>query len=103
MKTILILIISSILSLHLIAQDSKAAPWAEYCAKLRDGKIIVLADGAGLTSDVTLENGTIIRADGTVIKPDGTKLVLKDGECMDGDTKTIEPKRSLKTKKEKSK
>ena len=96
MKTILFLIASSILSFKVITQDGKVAIWDKYCAKLQDGKIIVMTDGAELTSDVTLENGATIRMDGTVIKPNGTKIVLEDGECIDKDGKMIEPKLNKK-------
>jgi|GEM_PF-1446747 len=54
----------------------------KYCAKLRDGRLIVLHQGQEVTAEVTLENGTVIKPDGTVIKKDGTRVVLRDGECV---------------------
>ena len=55
----------------------------KYCAKMKDGKLTVMQNKAELTIDVTLSNGTVVKTDGEVIRKDGTKLVLKDGECVD--------------------
>jgi hypothetical protein len=53
-----------------------------YCAKLRDGKLVMMHDGEVMTADVTLQNGTQIKTDGSIIKQDGGTIVLKDGECV---------------------
>lgn len=104
MKTIFFLIAGSILSFLVIAQDITTEPlWQKYCAKLKDGKMIVMTDGMELTSDVTLNNGTTIKTDGTVIKSDGTKIILEDGDCVDKDGKMVEPYVDKKIKKDKLK
>src|ERR1043166_7595829 len=55
----------------------------KYCAKMKDGKLVVMHEGAAITADVTLANGTIIHPDGSVMKKDGSKMMLKEGECLD--------------------
>ncbi len=54
----------------------------KYCAKLIDGKLIVVNNGEQLTNDVKLADGTILHPDGNMVKPDGTSSMLKDGECI---------------------
>ncbi|MBL7922377.1 MAG: hypothetical protein JNJ40_18825 [Bacteroidia bacterium] len=55
----------------------------KYCAKLKDGKIMVVHEGNPITADITLTNGSTIKSDGTVITKDGTSFTLKEGECVD--------------------
>jgi hypothetical protein len=58
-----------------------------YCARLKDGVLVVMFQGNVLTSDVTLDNGTTIKTDGTVIKKDGNTITLKEDECIDKEGK----------------
>jgi hypothetical protein len=58
-----------------------------YCAKMQDGKMVVMHNGVVLTADVFLKNGTTIKPDGTVITRDGVRTSLKEGECIDADGK----------------
>lgn len=58
-----------------------------YCAKMRDGKLIVIHDGKELTTDMFLKNGSTIKPDGTVITREGVRTNLKEGECIDGNGK----------------
>lgn len=90
MKRIFFLIVVSVLAFYVIAHNTENILVDKYCAKLKDGITIVMADGIKLTSDVTLENGTTIRTDGTILKTDGTKIVLQDEECVDKDGKMID-------------
>lgn len=93
MKKIILLIAAGLFSLNGMAQDAKHVtnPAAaesskgniKYCAKLQDGKIVVMQEKRDLTIDVTLANGTVIQTDGTVLRKDGTKFTLKNGECVD--------------------
>lgn len=61
---------------------SSADP-GQYCARMRDGKMVVLFDGKEITGDVFLKNGTTVKADGTVISKDGVRFSLKEGQCID--------------------
>ncbi len=58
----------------------------KYCCKKKEGKMCVMHEGTVITTEATLDNGTMVKPDGTVIKKDGSKMMLKDGECiaMDG-------------------
>lgn len=58
-----------------------------YCAKLRDGKLVVMHNGVAITADIFLKNGTTIKPDGTVITREGVRTNLKEGECIDADGK----------------
>lgn len=53
-----------------------------YCAKIKDGKKIVMHNGLRMNKDVTLSNGTRILTDGTIIKLNGARATLTSGECM---------------------
>lgn len=55
----------------------------QYCAQMRDGKMIVLFEGKEITSDAFLKNGSTIKPDGTVILKDGVRFTLKEGQCID--------------------
>lgn len=81
MKTIITFIIALIFSINAVAGNPNNHP-DTYCAKIKDGKKVIMHDGYVLTSEVTLANGTKIQIDGTIIKKDGTKGTLKEGECI---------------------
>ena len=53
-----------------------------YCAKLRDGKLVMMHNGEIMTADIVLENGTQIKTDGSIVMQDGKTIVLNDGECV---------------------
>jgi hypothetical protein len=55
----------------------------QYCARMRDGKMVVLFEGKEITGDVFLKNGSTIKPDGTVITKDGVRFTLKEGQCID--------------------
>jgi hypothetical protein len=71
-----------------------------YCAKMKDGKFVVMYEGNVVTADATLSNGIVIRTDGTVVKQDGSTITLKEGECIDKEGKIIEERMKAKTKKD---
>ena len=54
-----------------------------YCAKMRDGKMVVLFEGKEIGTDVFLKNGTTVKPDGTIITKDGVRFSLKEGQCID--------------------
>jgi len=57
----------------------------KYCAKMRDGRMVLMHKGDVVTSSVTLDNGTIVKSDGTVVMKNGTTMMLKEGECIHKD------------------
>jgi hypothetical protein len=89
------LLVTSLFTLQGVFSVNNRTTGDQYCAKLRDGKLIMMHEGVIMTGDVTLENGTQIKIDGSVIKPDGETIVLKDGECIDkkGITEEKKPKK----------
>jgi hypothetical protein len=68
---------------HLPQVTSMLAEPGQYCAQMRDGKMIVLFDGKEITGDAFLKNGSTIKPDGTVITKDGVRFTLKEGQCID--------------------
>jgi hypothetical protein len=99
MKTFLLAFITSLFVLQGIFGFTRQNNDEQYCAKLRDGKLVVMYAGNILTGDVTLKNGTQIKIDGSVVKPDGETIALKDGECVDKDG--ISPEKKPKRRQRK--
>jgi hypothetical protein len=95
MKTIIFLAATCIFSNHLIAGEDnpiyKKYP-DKYCTTMKDNKIMVMHQGNEMMEDETLTNGCKIKPDGTLIKKDGSKMMLKDGICIDKDGKMMEDK-----------
>lgn len=93
MKKIMLGLAISIFSLGAMAQEDKKQnqegqkPLDQesniYCAKLKDGIMVIMEGDKPINKEIILANGTRITMDGTVIKMDGTKIVLKDEECVD--------------------
>jgi hypothetical protein len=75
----------------------------KYCAKMKDGKLVVMHEGIAIISNATLKNGVMIKPDGMVTKKDGSTMMLKEGECIDKDGNMMmeEKKMNEKTKKDK--
>lgn len=97
-------------STGLLAQDYKMNKADEpkksdtrYCASLKDGRMTMMQDKKAFTTDVTLDNSTVIQTDGTVIKNDGSKIVLKNGDCIDSNGNLVNQKSNENIKEEKSK
>jgi len=84
MKTIITLIAASLFSFNAIAGNPEYHP-EKYCAKMKDGKKMVMHKGSAITVEVTLQNGTRIQPDGTIIKTDGSRVTLNEGECINKD------------------
>jgi len=61
----------------------------QYCAKMRDGKMVVMHEGKEITSDVFLKNGTTVKPDGTIISKEGVRVSLRDGQCIDANGKLV--------------
>ena len=85
------------LALGVFAQDStnamnKMAPKQNMQkhegVMMKDGKLLMMKNGqtTQLTTDLTLDNGTVVMTNGTVKAKDGKTTVLKEGDyvSMDG-------------------
>jgi hypothetical protein len=98
MKVFLLLLVTSLFALQGVFNTTVPQDDERYCAKLRDGKLVVMHEGSVLTGDVTLKNGTQIKIDGSIVKQDGGTIVLKDGECVDknGMSEEKKPKKKFR-------
>lgn len=91
MRTLIVIIAISAFMFQVTSADSDQ-PLDQYCAEIRDGRLVVVFQGSVLTSNITLDNGAQIKTDGTIIKEDGTTTVLKQGECIGKDGKLPDKK-----------
>ncbi len=79
MKKIICLIAGSVFALSVFATN----PWKDkFCAKMKEGKTVVMHNDKELSTDFTASSGVIIKTDGTVIKKDGSTFMLKEGQCV---------------------
>lgn len=81
-----VLLFALVFSLKVVPENRDVVPRQnedKYCAKLKDGKIMVVREGSAIAADITLTNGTTIKTDGIVITKDGNSFTLKEGECVD--------------------
>ncbi|HXU26739.1 MAG TPA: DUF6799 domain-containing protein [Bacteroidia bacterium] len=86
MKKIIWAAIALVLSLNIIAQNNNPKSFgSSYCAKIKDGVIVVIYQDNPITSDILLDNGATIKPDGTILTKDGNRIMLKDGECINQD------------------
>jgi len=101
-KLLILLIIGSVFSVYAITGNPPvpAKHPEKYCAKMKDGKKVVMHMGSAITADVTLNNGTVVKTDGTIVKSDGSTMTLKEGECIskDGDMSMEKHKKDKKSK-----
>jgi hypothetical protein len=90
MKTIIILIACSALSISAFSQDLKKdnrknqepEKEGQYCLGLKDGLAVLMKDGVAVIDDVVFNDGTKVTRQGMIINKDGTEKILKDGECV---------------------
>jgi len=85
MKTITLLFIALITSLHLQAQgdDHKSGDSNDYCVQSDGNKIYIIYKGNPIMADVVLGNGTTLKIDATIITKDGKTSLLRVGQCID--------------------
>ncbi|MCE3225782.1 MAG: hypothetical protein K0S32_333 [Bacteroidetes bacterium] len=99
MKTIIIIAVS-LLCLSASSQVDKPGPTdkssAFYCAKLKDGMMVLVNEGKEVITDVVLANGGKITSDCTLIKPDGTSVKLQNEECVSPEGNVVKPIRKEK-------
>ena len=106
MKKVLVSLFAITLTLGVFAQDSttnKMAPKQNHEGVImKDGKLLMMKNGqtTQLTTDLTLDNGTIVTANGTVKMKDGTTSALKEGDYvgMDGTIGNVKNMRMQKDK-----
>src|SRR5664279_241842 len=97
MKKVLFSLFAITLTLGVFAQDStnatnKMAPRHNMQSHegviMKNGKLLMMKNGqtTQMTTDLTLDNGTVVMANGNVKSKDGTTTTLKEGDYvgMDG-------------------
>lgn len=72
----------------------------QYCAKMKDGILVMVSENREIAHEITLANGTVIKPDGNVIRKDGTQVVLEDNECVDMEGRKVKEKPKDKLEKE---
>jgi hypothetical protein len=100
MKKVLVSLFAITLTLGVFAQDSTSGKHSmaqkHEGVIMKDGKLLMMKNGqtTQLTTDLTLDNGTVVMADGTVKAKDGTTSTLKEGDyvTMNGMTGNIKTK-----------
>lgn len=93
MKKIMLILCSGFSFVAFAQQDTTSLQLnQQYCAKLKQGRLVVVEGKREINSDVVLENGNIIRTYGSILKTDGSITVLRDGECVDSQGKPIRPR-----------
>lgn len=66
------------------SQPQTGSQTMQYCAKEKDGRVVMVSGQKEISNDITLANGTKIKTVGPVVeKKDGTTKTLRDGECVD--------------------
>jgi hypothetical protein len=91
MKKILITLFAITLTLGVFAQDSTKHTMKKHeGVMMKNGKLLMMKNGqtTPLTTDLTLDNGTVVMTNGTVKAKDGSTTTLKEGDyiTMDGTT-----------------
>jgi hypothetical protein len=86
MKKLLLIAAACGLSFCSMAQtDEKNEQGTEndkYCAEFADGVLYVVRNGEKMTSDVKLEDGTVIHTDAVIEKKNGSFVVMKPDQCI---------------------
>lgn len=72
----------------------------QYCAKMKDGILVMVSEQKEITQEIILANGTIIKPDGNIIRKDGTSIILEDEECVDSEGNKVKAKAKDKTEME---
>ncbi|MBL7930402.1 MAG: hypothetical protein JNL60_00785 [Bacteroidia bacterium] len=86
MKTIIVLSQLFFFVFNSISGDLVQPPTDQrerYCAKMLDGRLVVMRDGAIMVTEVRFANGTELKPDGSITNRDGSRSFLKNGECLD--------------------
>lgn len=90
-------LVSAILCFSLITFGQRNG---QYCAKMKDGILVMVSEQKEITQEIILANGTIIKPDGNIIRKDGTSIILEDEECVDSEGNKVKAKAKDKTEME---
>ena len=82
MKTIFVTIAAALISLNAAAHNPGKDP-DNYCVKSKNGKMVVMHNGAELTETIKLSDGTRVKPNGTIVFTNGKRVKLEKGECVD--------------------
>ena len=93
MKKVLVLMTAFLLSLGVMAQNSKrhhhkmhskTGVHMQDCCMMKDGKMMMMKNGKMMTmdKDMTMSNGTMCMMDGTCKMKNGKSVMMKDGDKM---------------------
>ena len=74
-----------VISLSATAQIAKKAAMMKDCCMMHNGKMMVMKDGKmmPMEKDMVMKNGTTCMTNGECIMKDGTKMMMKNGDCME--------------------
>ena len=71
----------------------------QYCAMLKDGKMVLMKDNAPVAAEILLKDGSSVSKDGSIRRKDGTKISLSNGDCVDSEGNVL-PRKVKSEKKE---
>lgn len=103
-KLTTLLVLGSIFSVYAISGDNTNVnnnSSERYCAKMQNGKRVVMYMGGPITGNITLGDGTIIQPGGVVTRRNGISMIMKSGQCISKDGVLCEERFSEKTKRTK--
>ncbi|HEY1040847.1 MAG TPA: DUF6799 domain-containing protein [Bacteroidia bacterium] len=93
MKTVALILLTSLLFMFVPKTSIVFGDNSDkYCAKLTDGKLVVVHNGTTINAEVKLSDGSKVYPDGSIIDKDGAKRFLQNGECIDKNGKMTYPK-----------
>ena len=75
------------------------------CCMMKDGKMMVMKDGKTMPMDkeMTMKNGTTCMTNGEYTMKDGSKMMMKNGDCMDMNGKMTKSEMKMMPKKKATK
>ena len=68
-----------------IAQTKEKNLVIKDCCMMKGGKMMVMKDGVfmPMEKEMTMKNGTVCMTNGECTMKDGSKMIMKNGDCMD--------------------
>ncbi len=95
MKSLQILFLIVCLSASAFGQEKNAVKpppdpdETSYCALLKDGALIVVAEGKQVYQDIKLNGGFVIKSNAMLVNDEGKETPLMNGDCVRMDGKII--------------
>jgi hypothetical protein len=102
MKKSLMLVVCYFGLVSAFAQNPVQNDETRYCAKLKDGVMVIMQNDLVISNDVTLRDSSKITKDGVLVKKNGNKVTLKEDECIDADGNILVLKESKKAQRRKN-